>query len=367
MPELIEYRQLPARSYPGFHRLSDRFVHYLTEADRVDLSPALAQVLFQAALAKRVLVLVTTENAVLSPFVVHEMRRFGHRWCYRRTDGTTCDAMSGQVITHWNQLLDPVPRGSDTLLPTAAPSESFAAINLEVVGHHRAREDLVVGAMAEAFATCLGGANLDAMGMREPLTRWWSRSELTQQVRAQMPRSEMVRASSPDGAYVDLLYERSEQGVIERMNGRLVLGPWAEWAPRASTIAESVMVQVTKLCTPTVMTSSLLDVESDGGQGVRWREAEQPLAWLAGPSSLKQAHVDVDDILERYHGTLVGTSRPSLMVSFPVADGDPRNQLSRLLLEVAMHGVEETAVPNDGGDDGDDTDGVRTWRPEVVE
>lgn len=374
MPELVEYRQLPARSYPGFHRLSDRFVHYLSEAEQVVLSPALAQVLFQAALAKRTLVLGTGENAVLSPFVVHEMRRFGHRWCFQR-DGVTCDAMSGRTISYWNQLDEPVPPGAGWL-PPARPEQSFAAINVEVVGHHRAREDLVVGGMAEALATGAGGPNLDAMGMREPLVQSWSRAEVTRHARTQMPRAEIVRASSPGGAFVDLVYERSDQGVIERMNGRLVLGPWDHWASRAGEIAEQMLVQFTKLCTPVVMTTSLLDVEPDGGQGIRQRVAEQPLAWLAGPDSLSRAKVDVSAVADRYVSTRVGSrSRESLLVSFPPSHGNPREQLNRLLVEVALHGAdqvieERVAHGHRDGDQSDSSikpDGPRTWHPRVVE
>lgn len=40
---------MPPASYPGVDRLSERFVHHVCESRRVELSPALAQVIAQAA------------------------------------------------------------------------------------------------------------------------------------------------------------------------------------------------------------------------------------------------------------------------------------------------------------------------------
>ncbi|MFV0253279.1 MAG: DUF6177 family protein [Beutenbergiaceae bacterium] len=329
---------LPATSYPGIDEVSDGFILHTVESRHVALSPSLAQVIFEAAADQRGLVLITHDDAELSPFMVAEMRRFGHRWVYRHADGMLVDANSGFTVHNWGDLLLPPAPDAVSLLPPAKPGQSRAAINLEVVGQHRVSPTLLLGAMAEAFAETGPRTHLDAMGMREPLHEWWSREELTERVRRQMPKADIVRACSSDGVFVDLAYERSKHGLIERMRGRLVLGEWRDWAPRAVPIAEDLLARLADLCVPVVMTTSLIDVDVLGEQGIRRREPEVPLAWMGGPSIVYRTSADVDALASRFNGSRLGRRAvPSLLVTFPPSAGDPREQLNRLLAEVAIH------------------------------
>lgn len=346
--------ELGALSYPGIHRVSDRFIHHITQLARPSLSPALAQVIFESEIAQRTMVIVTTERAVLSPFLVAEMRRFGNFWAYQAHDLSFRNALSGLPVRGWGDLVSPARPDEMPWFPPAESGQAHAAISIEVVAHHRAEGSLLVGALAEAFATTGGRANLDVMGMREPLTAMWSRAALTQRVRSQMPKAEMVRAASPDGAFVDLAYERSPQGVIERMNGRLVLGEYGLWASQAVNIAAGILTHLADLCVPVIMTTSLIDVEPCGGQGIRRRHEEVPLAWLGGPMTVRRAEAEVDVLAERYAGRRIGRRAvPSLLVTFPSQAGDPRQQLQRLLTDIELGGRKAAAANEEARPNGD--------------
>lgn len=335
--------QAPLRfgQLPVIDGVAANAVVYHSYRKRLDLSPALGQFMLLARMQQVRPVLVTDEDAALSRFLGFEMAASGGSWVTMRADGHMMDALTGRDLDTLDQLDDPVAMSRLPRLdmPGIDP-QAAGAVGFDIMVHHRATEELRVGALAELVFATLGAPAPDLLGSTEPLSRPWDRQALTMDARNHMPSSPIYRLSAPaPGAVATLQYERGASGLSEHLRGTVPIGPYGEAVERAVELSTAVLRRIHEAFTPVIATTTLIDDDPDGCQHVRSRRPEYPLGIMAGPWAIKESGLDVDEIVTRHGGMRLGRSLlPTVLVPFS-GDDAPWQQLGGVLRSVGLPGL----------------------------
>jgi len=332
---------LPFGQLPVLDGYATNAFVYHSYRKRLDLSPALAQFLLISGMHQARPVLATDEDAALSRFLGFEMAASGGSWVTIRADGHMMDALTGRDLDTLDQLDDPVAMSRLPRLdmPGIDP-QAAGAVGFDIMVHHRATEELRVGALAELVFATLGAPAPDLQGSTEPLSRPWDRQALTMDARRHMPSTPVYRLSAPaPGAVATLQYERGASGLSEHLRGTVPIGPYDEAVERAVDLSTAVLRRVHEAYTPVIATMTLIDDDPDGYQHVRARRPEYPLAIMAGPWAIKESGLDVDEIVTRHGGIRLGRSLlPTVLVPFSGGNA-PWQRLGGLFRSVGLPGI----------------------------
>lgn len=332
----LRYGQLPV-----IDAVATNAVIFHSARKRLDLSPALGQFLLLARMRQVRPVVITDEDAALSRFLGLEMAASTGSWLVMRAGGRMMDALTGHDLSTIEQLDDPVAMSALPRLDMAGVDpRALGTVGFEILVHHRATEELRVGALAELVLATLGAPIPDLWGSTEPLNRPWDREALTMDARSHMPTSPIYRLSAQAaGVAATVQYERGATGLTERLRGTAPIGPYAEAVGRAVELSTLLLRRVQEAFTPVLATTTLLDDDPDGYQHVRARRPEYPLGIMIGPWAIREAGVDVETIVRRHGGIVLGRSLvPSLLVPFS-GDEPPMEQQSELLRTAGLAGV----------------------------
>ena len=335
--------QAPLRfgELPVIDGVATNAVVYHSSRKRLDLSPALGQFLLLARMQRVRPVIVTDEDAALSRFLGLEMAASSGSWVMMRADRHMMDALTGHDLDTLERLDDPVAMSRLPRLdmPGVAP-RAVGAVGFDITVHHRATEELRVGALAELVFATLGAPAPDLRGSTEPLNHPWDRQALTMDARRHMPSSPIYRLSAPaPGAVATLQYERGASGLCEHLRGTVPIGPYDEAVGRAVDLSTAVLRRVHQAFTPVIATTTLIDDDPDGYQHLRSRRPEYPLGIMAGPWAVKESGLDVDEIVTGHGGIRLGRSLlPTVLVPFS-GDDAPWRQLGGVLRAVGLPGL----------------------------
>ena len=335
--------QAPLRfgQLPVIDGVATNAVVYHSYRKRLDLSPALGQFLLLARMQQLRPVLVTDEDAALSRFLGFEMAASSGSWVTMRADGRMMDALTGRELDALEQLDDPIAMSRLPRLDTpGVDPRATGAVGFDIMVHHRATEELRVGALAELVFAALGAPSPDLLGSTEPLSRPWDKLALTMDARHHMPSSPIYRLSAPTpGAVATLQYERGASGLSEHLRGTVPIGPYGEAVGRAVELSTAMLQRVHEAFTPVLATTTLIDDDPDGYQHLRARRPEYPLGIMAGPWAIKESGLDVDEIVTRHGGIRLGRSLlPTVLVPFS-GDDAPWQQLGGVLRSVGLPGL----------------------------
>lgn len=310
-----------------------RVAVYESPRQRVTYSLPLATFLYEAVTSRSVPVLVTRPDAELSPLLSLELVRHHSKWAVRRPDSILLDAMTGRTLS------GPDASIRQSHIPPWSEDVSRAAVGLDIELFHGADSALVVGELVEGLLAVVGAEAPDVWGDTEPLTERWDTGALTRTARDQMPLSRPMRFATPWGASGSLTYRRTATGVNETLRASIPVGRYPESVERAGQLASELLAAVAKHFTPIYGYASLQDTDPGGGQGVRGRLPETPLAVLMGPWVVGRAIPDVDALTRDFDAvTLGGRYMPRVLVRLDRAESTPGAELARL---VQYLGVEE--------------------------
>ncbi len=327
------------RLLPAIDERTAHYVVFVSPRRHVDYSVGVGQFLTTAEVDGLMPILVTSEDATVSAHLALEMARLAGRWVVRRADGVVLDALSNREISSFDDLrsgkLAERPR-SDMSGPDDV--EATAVLGFEVLVHHRATSELVVGRVAEEAAELLDVAPPDVWGSTEPLTRTWNRQAITARAQAEMPSSSRFRLGAPGGGWYTLKYDHGPDGIAERLRGWVPIGPWDTEAGTAVDRGVRLLRGLHERYALVLGSVSLMDMDEDGRQAVRRRHLELPKAFYLGPWTIREAKVDVAEMVAE-HGAqeLVGWGRNSLLFRM---DGTDTEIVAHLQSAVRAIGTE---------------------------
>lgn len=327
---------------PAVDRITDTYAVFATRRSRIGLSLPMAQFLLVCEMEELRPVLLSGPEATVAPFLMREMRRLGGSWAVPLTGGGYVDALAGRRVETLDQLADRLSIAARPLveLPPADPPGATAYLGVEITLHHEAVENAVVGEAVSTITDSLGLLPPDLWGSTEPLSLEWDASAVTAMAREQMPHSAPARASTPDGAWFVLRYERGREGFTERIQGGVPLGAYRDVAPTAVESAKHMLRALEENHHVVLGSVSLLDSDEGGGMGLRVRRPEVPQAILLGSWALQIAHIDQAEMMARFRAESVGSRwMPALLFAFPSEHGAPWRQLNDLALAVGLENM----------------------------
>ena len=201
------------------------FVATETRTPVVFLSAGRVSLLGAAQAAGKRAVLVTDEVSVLTPALATVWREAGGGWVVRSRSGLR-EGFSGRRLTSVGELLTaaPVQEIDDVDLGFLRPTPADAVqVSVVVSLRHRARTGTVLGGPAEALAELISGRPPRVWGPHEPAGRPWSRAELTEFARSQMPGPVLMLAGG-GGFTTSLQVQRTAFGLEETTEAQFNLG-----------------------------------------------------------------------------------------------------------------------------------------------
>lgn len=328
---------------PGVDELTAFHTVFATARQHVAFTPALGTFLVMSELEHLPPVVYTPWPATISAQASLELGRHAAVWAAAHPQFGVVDAMTGRRLTTFDDAFEGFPRPeTDTIALPPVSASALGAIGFEIVVQHRATDDLVVGALVEHVLATLGGEAPDAWGSTEPFTRLWNRTEVTQLAQQQMPTSSVIRGSSPDHSWFTLFYERSATGVVERLRGGVILGPYDEVADTATDAAERLLRSVYGSFRVTLASASLLDVDAEGAQTIRSRHTEVPLSLLLGPWAMARANIDVPMVERAFGAAVLGRAKvASLLFGFDGPHENPWQNYTELVAAVGLGNIAE--------------------------
>lgn len=330
--------------HPLADEWTDEYAVYVAATPQVLLTDPLQSFLQWSVSEGLRPVLVTGEQARLSPFVSLAMNRAGGFWAVRAAHGVY-DGLTGFPVTGftdlWTARAVEGQRSARFLTPADDPR---GVLSYDIFGHQRAVADTQVGRLAETVHDGLGGAALDVWGLAEPLVEPFGIDPLTETARREMPDSPVLHARAADGSFCDISVGRTRRGILEHVAGGVPIGSYPQHlAPLIETATRTLMA-VESRHRPTIGFVSLAEVASGVTQPVGVRRPEVPLAVLIGPRAVHELQPQVTELKQRHDVVELGRRRlPSLLVRFSRTDQGSWSQLMAFANDLGLDRVVEVA------------------------
>lgn len=308
---------------PGIDELSETYAVFTTNRERVALTPALGEFLVMSQVTGLRPILHTRWAALVSPFASLELGRLGAAWVASAPGGQLIDVMARREVSSFAEI--PAPRSERPPWPVdPSPRESEAALGFELVVQHRAEGGTIIGQLAEGVFEAFGGEKPDAWGSTEPLTSRWNADEVSRLVQSQMPSTSVIRGTNPQGWWFTMTVDRSPTGLVERLVGGVILGPYDQGREHATELAESFLQQLQRQQRVTLASLALMNLDPLGFQGIRDYHVEIPIATMVGPWGLARAEVDIDRMRSELGAQLLGRAKtPTLLFRFDKPHQNP--------------------------------------------
>ncbi|MGY3262147.1 DUF6177 family protein [Frigoribacterium sp. 2355] len=278
--------------------------------------------------------LVTDPASRLTYSLFHLLDVLGGVWLTRASDGSLRRAVTLEPVrspAHGLGVTEdgyPLPQDEApssvrldegrTVDPDAVPWTQLA-----VVTHHRARAEARLGGTLERLVEALAPGTRTLWGTTEPATTVWDRDFFTAAARSRMPSETRFHVAGGDASgpryrgWVRIA--RSDDGVIEET--RIVVTGAVAPGVVADALADVAGRQQVLLATAWSMSG-----RADGTVSAHDRVAPQPLAAVVGARSVRGMQLDVEGLVRRVGGRVLGSSRtPSVLVSFdegPAGDAE---------------------------------------------
>lgn len=309
-------------AHPVADEWDEDYCVYAASSHSVRLTQPLSAFLDYAETEQLRPVLMTSDQATLSPFVSMAMRRAGGLWAVRSSMGRTFDGLSGYRVSGFRDLWQDTSTSRERLPSFAEMSaEPHGVLMFDAYVHQRAARDTVLGRLGSEMLTALGGAAPEMWGLDEPLTDPWETDRVSELGRRAMPVMPRVHALAADASFVDIRAGRTSRGVLEHAQGGVPVGPYEGRTAELIDRSASALTMLTRRFQPTVAFASIAEFDEGTVQGVSAKRPEAPLAALIGPRAVHDLEIDVDALSQAHDVTLLGRRRtPSLLVRFSAQD-----------------------------------------------
>lgn len=289
-----------------------------TRTPVVFLSAGRVSLLAAAQAAGKRAVLVTDEVSVLTPALATVWREAGAGWVVRSRSGLR-EGFTGRRLANVADLLTaaPVQQIDDVDLGFLRPTPADAVqVNVVVSLRHRPRTGTLLGGPVEALAELASGRPPRVWGPHEPAGQPWSRAQLTEFARSQMPGPILMLASGERFA-TTVQVQRTTSGLEEITEASLSLG-----VPTTVDFADQRRRLVTWLADLTATAMPLIGLllarpgRADLMVPPVLTHPPTPLALLIGPPGVRAMDVDVDALVRRFGALRVGRPRiPGVLFS----------------------------------------------------
>ena len=296
-----------------------------TRTPVVFLSAGRVSLLAAAQAAGKRAVLVTDELCVLTPALATVWREAGAGWVVRSRSGLRegfsgrrLDSVADLLVATRVQEIDDVDLGF--LRPTPADAVQVSVV---VSLRHRARTDTLLGGPAEALAQLASGRPPRVWGPHEPAGQPWSRAQLTEFARSQMPGPVLVLTSG-DGIVSTVQVQRTASGLEEITEAQLSLGvpTTVDFADQRRRLVDW-LADLTATAMPLIGLVLARPGRADLMVPPVLTHPPTPLALLVGPPGVRALGIDADDMVRRLGALRVGRPRiPGLLFSLGTL-GDP--------------------------------------------
>ncbi|ROS49464.1 DUF6177 family protein [Frigoribacterium sp. PhB24] len=269
--------------------------------------------------------LVTGPESRLTYSLFHLLDVLGGVWLTRASDGSLRRAVTLEPLrspAHGLGVTEdgyPLPRDE---APSAVRLDAGRSVDpdavpwtqLAVVTHHRARAEARLGGTLERLVEALAPGTRTLWGTTEPATAIWDRDFFTAAARSRMPSETRFHVAGGDASGPRyrgwVRVSRSDDGVVEET--RIVVTGAVAPGVVADALADVAGRQQVLLATAWSMSG-----RADATVSAHDRVAPQPVAAVIGARSVRGMHLDVEGLVRRVGGRVLGSSRtPSVLVSF---------------------------------------------------
>lgn len=326
---------MPAEVHPLADAWGNGYLVYEVDHLRIGLSAPLSALLEDARRSQMKPVLVTSEGAHLSWFLVEALRNAGGHWMVRHSEGRTYDGFHGFSVRAVEDLWDPQLHTSpvDPAFP-AATIRPGRALLCEAYSKERAEDRTRIGTLTEFIVGSISTSRLARWDVAEPLGQRWNVESLTRSLRRQMPVTQEHLASTASetrAVAATTRVARTHSGLLEHSRALAELQPFGGSQGQADTSEPSSHPAILPLFEglvdrfrPTIATVSLADVDNVGGvlgHSVRPHAPDDPLAVLLGPQAVRDLGMDIEALSARHDVTSFGLKRaPSIVLRFSGPD-----------------------------------------------
>lgn len=338
--------------HPLADEWTDEYAVYVADTAAVLLTDPLDSFLHWSVSEGLRPVLMTGENATLTPFASVAMNRAGGLWAVRTPHGVF-DGLTGYRIAGFEQLWRRETLEGERLPGFEQPQpQPQGLLGYDVFGVQRAVAETRVGGLARTVQRALGGAEFDVWGLTEPLLEPFSVDRVTETARRTMPESDVMHVRAADGSFCDLTVGRTRRGIIEHVAGGVPIGDYPQHlAPLIETATRALLAVETEH-QPTIGFVSVAEVEPGVLQRAAARRPEVPLAVLLGPRAVHDLAADVERLKAEHDVLVLGRPRlPSLLVRFARTDRGSWAQLMAFAHDLGVERVQEVAGLAWGGTD----------------
>ncbi|RRD06114.1 hypothetical protein EII34_05370 [Arachnia propionica] len=318
--------------HPLADEWADDYLLLTTSSERVVLTAAIRGFLIEARSSQCTPVLLTSSTAHLAWTVMDELRVSGGCWAVQDDQGRVFDGGTGRRIRSFRELWSPQPN-SDPGLPAydGVCSSGPGAFLFDVFTREEAAIETRAGGVAEHMVAELGGGRLVRWDTCEPLARPWSRDDLTEHLRLQMPATEHHFARSDMDVPVSITMARTRHGLLEHTRGIVPVGTYGRptglsaRAPVGShpALTSALLGLAERFRVNVALITYCQVTERDGslGQLPERRHMDAPAALLIGPIAARTLKLDVRELEQRHDVELAGPRKiPSVLVRFSGPD-----------------------------------------------
>lgn len=190
------------------------------ESPLIHLGPEITTAYTTARDARQVFVLMTPSASNLTPPLHQLLSRDECMWMVGAEDGTTYNAFTGQPY-HWTGVVFEALDGVAEDFKRPGDENDGGIIEIRAELYHPARENTVIGELAESVFTLVTGSIPLGWGLHEPVSEPWHKRSLTDHAfhRAPMTSQYTVvgrpRPGTTASTLAVLTVERSSRGVHE--------------------------------------------------------------------------------------------------------------------------------------------------------
>ena len=320
-----------------------------TRTPVVFLSAGRVSLLAAAQAAGKRAVLVTDELSVLTPALATVWREAGAGWVVRSRSGLR-EGFSGRRLASVADLLtaSPVQQIEDVDLGFLRPHPADAVqVSVVVSLRHRARTGTLLGGPAEALAELVSGRPPRVWGPHEPAGQPWSRAELTEFARSQMPGPVLMLAGG-EGFTTSLQVQRTDVGLEEITEAQLNLGvpTTLAFAAQRRRLVDW-LAELTATAMPLVGLVLARPGRADLMVPPVLTHPPTPLALLIGPPGVRAIGIDVDAMVRRFDALRVGRPRiPGVLFSLGTLGEPGWDRLDEVLNAIGPDKIAEaTGLP----------------------
>lgn len=325
----------------------------------VGLTSGREALLVDATRAGTRVVLVTAADARITVPLYQALRSLAGAWVVRAADGLRHGVGGALLARVEDALAHPLDDPAEIARAASAPDDDLVSavreqqappvpwLQWNVVVHHAARAEALLGATTEALVAPLADPTTTVWGTAEPESVAWDRPRLTALARARSPRDTRLLVAGGGQEAVawsgTVRVARSDTGIVEET--RLVAALPGRGGEVDAERASSALVRLAGRQQVLFATAWSSVGAADATITPFRPTAPEPVAAVVGARAVRSLPVDAVRFADEQGGVLVGPPRtPSLVVAFG-ADETRWRRFGEALGALGADAVRDALVP----------------------